>query len=125
MQLTITKQQVDDVAILELSGRMVLGDETALFRNAVRDLVAAGKKKILLNLGGVSYIDSSGLGELVGAFTAVRREGGQIKLLNLQKRVRDVVQIVKLETLFEPFDDETAALASFDKPPDTVKARAS
>ena len=125
MQLTVTKQQVDDVAILELSGRMVLGDETALFRNAVRELVAAGNKKILLNLGGVSYIDSSGLGELVGAFTAVRREGGQIKLLNLQKRVRDVVQIVKLETLFEPFDDETAALASFDKAPDAVKARAS
>ena len=123
MPLTVTQKQAGDITILEVSGRIVLGDETAAFRNAVRELISAGKKKILLNLGEVSYIDSSGLGELVGAFTTVRREGGEIKLLNLQKRVRDVVQIVKLETLFEPFDDEAAALAAFT--PDVAAARAS
>ncbi len=110
-----TERQVDDITILDISGRISLGDETALLRNTIRDLIARGKKNLLLNLGQVPYIDSSGIAELVSAFVAVRREGGDVKLLNLTKRVRDTVEIVKLGAIFELFDDEAAALKAFTK----------
>jgi anti-sigma B factor antagonist len=113
MTMKMTERQIGDVTILDMSGRIVLGEETALLRNTVRDVLARGKKNILLNLGEVPYIDSSGIGELVSSFLAVRREGGDAKLLNLTKRVHGIVQIVKLETIFEVFDDETAALQTF------------
>ncbi len=110
-----TERQVNDITILDISGRISLGDETALLRNTIRDLIARGKKNLLLNLGQVPYIDSSGIAELVSAFVAVRREGGDVKLLNLTKRVRDTVEIVKLGAIFELFDDEAAALKAFTK----------
>ena len=106
-------RQIDGITIVDLSGRIVLGEDTALLRKTVRDLIARGEKKVLLNLAEVPFIDSSGIGELVSAFTAVRREGGDVKLLRLTRRVSDVLQIVKLETVFDVFNDEAAAIESF------------
>ena len=108
-----TERQVSDVTILDISGRITLGDGTALFRNTTRDLISQGKKKLLLNLSQVPHIDSSGIAELVSAFVDARREGGEVKLLNLTKKVRDTVEIVKLGAIFELFDDEVAALKAF------------
>jgi anti-sigma B factor antagonist len=90
-----------------------LGDGASMFRDTLRDLVSKGNKKLLLNLAEVSYIDSSGIGELVSGFTTVNNQGGQVKLLNLTKRVKDLLQITKLYTVFEVFDDETEAVRSF------------
>ncbi|HEU4417204.1 MAG TPA: STAS domain-containing protein [Candidatus Angelobacter sp.] len=114
------------VAIVDITGRIVHG-ETAALRNTIRELIAAGDRKIVLNLSDVPYIDSSGIGELVSSFVAVRREGGTVKLLNLTRRVREVLQIVKLFTVFEIFDDEFAALETFSNPqerPRELRARA-
>jgi anti-sigma B factor antagonist len=86
-----------------------------VLRDTIRDLIGKGQKKILLNLGDVTYIDSSGIGELVSAFTAVRREGGELKLLNLTKKVHDLLQITKLYTVFDIKDDEAAAIKAFGK----------
>jgi len=86
-----------------------------VLRDTVRDLIGKGSKKILLNLGDVTYIDSSGIGELVSAFTAVRREGGELKLLNLTKKVHDLLQITKLYTVFDIKDDEATAIKAFAK----------
>ncbi len=108
-----TERQVTDITILDISGRISLGDETALLRNTIRDVIARGKKNLVLNLGQVPYIDSSGIAELVSAFVAARREGGDVKLLNLTKKVRDTVEIVHLGSIFELFDDEAAALKAF------------
>src|SRR5262249_478758 len=113
MGMKATERQVGGVTILDISGRINLGDGTALLRNTTRDLISQGKKNLLLNLGQVPYIDSSGIAELVSAFVAARREGGDVKLLNLTKRVRDTVEIVKLGSIFELFDDEVAALKGF------------
>ncbi|HEY6270785.1 MAG TPA: STAS domain-containing protein [Terriglobales bacterium] len=113
MSLKATERQVTDVTILDISGRITLGDETALLRNTIRDLLARGRKNLLLNLSQVPYIDSSGIAELVSGFVAARREGGDMKLLNLTKKVRDTVEIVKLGAIFELFDDEDAALKTF------------
>jgi anti-sigma B factor antagonist len=114
-QLTMkaNNRQIDGITIVDLSGRIVLGEDTALLRKTVRDLIAGGHKRVLLNLAEVPFIDSSGIGELVSAFTAVRREGGDVKLLKLTRRVSDVLQIVKLETVFDVFNDEAAAIQSF------------
>jgi anti-sigma B factor antagonist len=98
-----------------MSGRITLGEGSVILRDTIRDLVGKGQKKILLNLGDVTYIDSSGIGELVSAFTAVRREGGELKLLNLTKKVHDLLQITKLYTVFDIKDDEAAAIKSFAK----------
>jgi anti-sigma B factor antagonist len=98
-----------------MSGRITLGEGSVILRDSIRDLVGKGQKKILLNLGDVTYIDSSGIGELVSAFTAVRREGGELKLLNLTKKVHDLLQITKLYTVFDIKDDEAAAIKSFAK----------
>jgi len=110
-----TTRQVDGVTIVDLSGRITLGEGSTMLRDIVRDMIAKGQKKILLNLGDVTYIDSSGIGELVSAFTTVRNGGGELKLLNLTKKVHDLLQITKLYTVFDIKDDEAAAIQSFSK----------
>lgn len=114
MSLKIETREVAHVTILDIHGRIVLGDEIGQLRDAVRGLVAAGKKKIILNLVGVDYIDSSGVGELVGSFTTVRNAGGELKLLNLTQKVQDVLHVTKLYTVFDIKDDEFTAVRSFD-----------
>lgn len=99
--------------MIDAAGRITLGDGASTLRDEIRDLAAKGDKKILLNLSEVSYIDSSGIGELVSGFTTVTNHGGQLKLLGLSKRVKDLLQITKLYTVFEVFDDEAAAVRSF------------
>jgi len=113
MSLKTSTRQVDGVTILDMSGRITLGEGSVVLRDTIRDMVAQGSKKLLLNLGDVTYIDSSGIGELVSAFTAVRKEGGELKLLNLTKKVHDLLQITKLYTVFDVRDDEASAIASF------------
>jgi len=108
-----TSRQVNGITILDLSGRITLGEGSVVLRDCVRDLLTKGKKQILLNLGEVNYIDSSGIGELVSAFTSVRNQGGELKLLNLTKKVHDLLQITKLYTVFDIKDDEPSALAAF------------
>jgi anti-sigma B factor antagonist len=106
-------RQLNGITIVDLSGRITLGEGSVLLRDMVRDLVTKGQRKILLNLGDVTYIDSSGIGELVSAFTTVRNQGGELKLLNLTKKVHDLLQITKLYTIFDVKDDEAAAVAAF------------
>ena len=113
MTMKSTTRQVDGVTIVDLSGRITLGEGSTMLRDIVRDMIAKGNKKILLNLGDVTYIDSSGIGELVSAFTTVRNGGGELKLLNLTKKVHDLLQITKLYTVFDIKDDETNAIKSF------------
>ena len=108
-----TTRQVDGVTIVDLSGRITLGEGSTMLRDIVRDMIAKGNNKILLNLGDVTYIDSSRIGELVSAFTTVRNGGGELKLLNLTKKVHDLLQITKLYTVFDVYDDEKTAVASF------------
>jgi anti-sigma B factor antagonist len=111
----ISTRQVDGVTILDMSGRITLGEGSVQLRDAVRDLLGKGQKHILLNLGDVTYIDSSGIGELVSAFTTVKNQGGELKLLNLTRKVHDLLQITKLYTVFDVKDDEASAVASFKK----------
>src|SRR5881398_3970255 len=108
-------RQVNGVTVVDLSGRITLGEGSVVLRDTVRDLLAKGDKKMLLNLADVTYIDSSGIGELVSAFTAVSNQGGQLKLLNLTKKVHDLLQITKLLTVFDVHDDEAKAITSFEK----------
>ena len=115
MSMKATNRQVDGVAVVDMSGRITLGEGSVVLRDTIRDLIGKGSKKILLNLGDVTYIDSSGIGELVSAFTAVRREGGELKLLHLTKKVHDLLQITKLYTVFDIKDDEAAAIKAFGK----------
>jgi anti-sigma B factor antagonist len=115
VSMKATNRQVDGVAVVDMSGRITLGEGSVVLRDTIRDLISKGSKKILLNLGNVTYIDSSGIGELVSAFTAVRREGGELKLLNLTKKVHDLLQITKLYTVFDIKDDEAAAIKAFAK----------
>jgi anti-sigma B factor antagonist len=110
-----TTRETGDVTLVDLSGRIALGEGSALLRKTVRDLVEAGKLKILLNLGDVNYIDSSGIGELVSGFTAVRNRGGELKLLNLTKKIHDLLQITKLFTVFDVYSEESTAVISFRK----------
>ena len=114
MMKTSTRQ-LDGVTIVDLSGRITLGEGSVVLRDTIRDLVGKGHKRILLNLGDVTYIDSSGIGELVSAFTSVRNQGGELKLLNLTKKVHDLLQITKLYTVFDVKDDEASAVAAFGK----------
>ena len=113
MSIKVSTRQVDKVTIVDMSGRITLGEGSSTLRETVRDLLSKGQKKILLNLGDVTYIDSSGIGELVSSFTSVSNQGGQLKLLNLQKKVHDLLQITKLYTVFEVHTDEMAAVRSF------------
>jgi anti-sigma B factor antagonist len=112
--MTITTREVSHVTVLDLNGRITLGDETGLLRDAVRKLIAADKKKIVLNLTHVDYIDSSGVGELVSSFTAVRNAGGELKLYGITKKVHDILNVTKLYTVFDIKDDEFTAVKSFD-----------
>ena len=113
MSMKFKTRQVDGVTVLDLSGRITLGEGSVTIRDAVRDVLAKGSKNILLNLGDVDYIDSSGIGELVSAFTAAKNQGGELKLLNLTKKVNDLLQITKLYTVFDVKDDEASAVKSF------------
>lgn len=113
MSLKLTSRQVGDVTVMDAAGRITLGEGTSTLRDAIRESLNGGNKKVLLNLGEVNYIDSSGIGELVSAFTTVRNQGGNLKLLSLNKRIQDLLQITKLYTVFECHDDEAAALRSF------------
>jgi len=111
--LFLTLREVGPVTIVDLSGKIALGEGSALLRKTIRDLLDAGQAKILLNLGDVNYIDSSGIGELVSGFTAVRSRNGQLKLLNLTKKVHDLLQITKLFTVFDVYNDEHTAVRSY------------
>ena len=113
MSIKASTRQVDDVTVVDLSGRITLGEGSTVLRDTVRELLGRGQKKILLNLGDVTYIDSSGIGELVSGFTTVANQGGQLKLLNLTKKVHDLLQITKLCTVFDIKDDEASAVAAF------------
>ena len=113
MSVKLTTRQVGDVTVIDANGNIKLGEGSSVLRDTLRDLTAAGNKKVLLNLGDVSYIDSSGIGEMVSGFTSLTNQGGQLKLLNLTKRVEGLLQITKLYTVFEVFDDEAAAVRSF------------
>ena len=111
--MKITERPVGDVLILDLSGKIVLGEGDEVLRNRVREVVSKGHRKVLLNLEGVPYVDSAGLGELVRCHTRLRRVGGKIKLLNLTARMQDLLQITKLVTVFATFESEEAAISSF------------
>jgi anti-sigma B factor antagonist len=111
--MKISVRQLDGITIVDCSGRITLGEGSVTLRDTVRELLAKGQKKILLNLADVNYIDSSGIGELVSAYTTVRNQGGDLKLLKLTKKVHDLLQITKLYTVFDVKDDEAAAVKAF------------
>lgn len=113
MSVKLNTRQVGDVTVIDAAGRITLGEGTSALRDLIRGTVDGGHKKVLMNLGEVNYIDSSGIGELVSAFTTVTNAGGSLKLLNLSKRVQDLLQITKLYTVFECHDDEAGAIRSF------------
>lgn len=113
MFLRATHRDAGPVTVVDFSGRITLGDGSALLRKMIRGLLDDHRNKILLNLADVDYIDSSGIGELVSAFTAVKNRGGDLKLLHLTKKVRDLLQITKLFTVFDVYTDESTALSSF------------
>ena len=113
MALTIASRELDGVTVMSLNGRITLGEGSVQIRDAIRDLIAKGQKRILLDLGEVNYIDSSGLGELVSAYTTVKNQGAALKLLKLTRKVHDLLQLTKLYTVFDIYDDEASAIASF------------
>jgi len=113
VSMKATIREIDSVVVVDVSGRITLGEGCAQLREIVRGQLAKGNKKILLNLADVTYIDSSGIGELVSGYTAVSNQGGQLKLLNLTKKVHDLLQITKLYTVFDVHDDEAKAISSF------------
>jgi anti-sigma B factor antagonist len=113
VSMKVSTRQVDGVVVMDMSGRITLGEGSVVLRDAVRELLSKGNKKILANLAEVNYIDSSGIGELVSAFTTVKNQGGELKLLNLTKKVHDLLQITKLYTVFDVKDNEAAAIKSF------------
>ena len=113
MALTIASREVDGVVVLDLSGRITLGEGSVQVRDTIRDQIGKGSKSILLNLGDVNYIDSSGLGELVSAYTTAKNQSAGLKLLKLTKKVHDLLQLTKLYTVFDIYDDEASAIASY------------
>ena len=113
MSMKAIVRQIDSVTIVDVSGRITLGEGCTQLRELIREQLAKGNKNVLLNLGDVSYIDSSGIGELVSSYTAVSNQGGSLKLLNLTKKVQDLLQITKLYTIFDVHDDEAKAISSF------------
>ena len=113
--MEIVERTVSDVTVLDLKGKMTLGEGDELLKEKINSLLAAGKKKLLLNLEAVPYIDSAGLGEVVRTYTTVSRQGGSLKLLNLTKRIEDLLSITKLLTVFDTFDSEAEAIKSFTK----------
>ena len=115
MSMKATVRQVDSVMVVDVSGRITLGEGCSQLRELIRDQLGKGNKQVLINLADVTYIDSSGIGELVSAYTAVSNQGGQLKLLNLTKKVHDLLQITKLYTVFDIHNDEAKAISSFEK----------
>lgn len=115
MSLSAKTRRVGNVEVLDLSGKITLGENTGILRDEIKSLLAQGNKNILVNMGGVGYVDSAGLGELVGAYTTAANQGGSVKLLNLQGKMKDLMQITKLHTIFPIFEDEATAIASFEK----------
>ena len=113
MSVKLTSHEKGGVTIVDTSGKLTLGDGTSALRTKIRELVAGGSRRIVLNMADVSYMDSSGLGELIAAHTTVTTAGGEMKLLNLAKRVHDLLKLTKLYTVFEAFEDEASAVASF------------
>jgi anti-sigma B factor antagonist len=111
--MKIETRTVGDIRILDCSGKITLGEGTMAVRNTVRDILKNNGKKIILNLAEVNYIDSSGIGELVSTYSTVANNGGQLKLLNLTKKIQELLAITKLLTVFQVFDNEQTALASF------------
>jgi anti-sigma B factor antagonist len=111
--MEIVERTVNDVTVLDLKGKMTLGEGDELLKDKINSLLADGKRKLVLNLEGVPYIDSAGLGEIVRTFTTVSRQGGKLKLLNLTKRIEDLLSITKLLTVFETFESEPEAIKSF------------
>lgn len=114
--MDIKERVVEGVSVLDLGGKIVLGEGDLQIKERIRDLLADGQRRILLNLGDVSYIDSAGLGALISSYTTVKRENGQLKLVNLTKRIQDLLAITKLITVFDTYDSEKEALASFAAP---------
>jgi len=112
-ELNINERQAGDVTVLDMSGKITIGEGSVALRTAIRRLLEEGKKRILLNLSGVSYVDSSGIGELVSSYTAINKEGGQLKLLNLTQKIQDLLTITKLLTVFDVYDNEAEALNSY------------
>ena len=112
-ELNIRERQAGDVTILDMDGKITIGEGSVSVRSAIRRLLEEGKKKILLNLGGVGYVDSSGIGELVSSYTTTSSKGGQLKLLNLTQKIHDLLTITKLLTVFDVYEDEATALNSF------------
>ena len=113
MSFKATSREIGDVTVIDMDGRITLGEGSALLRDLVRQYLGKGRKKILLNLAGITYIDSTGLGELVSGYRLMKSEDGEIKLLNLNKKVSDLLQITKLYTVFEIHSQEAQAIASF------------
>ena len=112
-ELNIRERQAGDVTILDMDGKITIGEGSVAVRTAIRKLLEEGKKKILLNVAGVGYVDSSGIGELVSSYTTINREGGQLKLLNLTQKMEDLLGITKLLTVFDTYEDEASALNPF------------
>jgi len=112
-ELNINERQAGDVTVLDMSGKITIGEGSVALRTAIRRVLEEGKRRILLNLGGVSYIDSSGIGELVSSYTAINKDEGQLKLLNLTQKLQDLLAITKLLTVFDVYDNEAEALNSF------------
>ncbi|MEP6911173.1 MAG: STAS domain-containing protein [bacterium] len=112
-ELVLNERQAGDVTILDLTGSVRMGEGAVSLRNSIRGLNDGGKKKILLNLAGVKNIDSSGIGELIANYTTIKREGGQLKLLNLTEKIQNLLVITKLLTVFDSYDNESEALSSF------------
>jgi anti-sigma B factor antagonist len=108
----VRSRRLDDVVILDINGRLTLGEGTVTLREALMKLLEDGDRKLVMNLAEVDYVDRAGLGELISAFTTVRARGGQLKLLNLTRRIQDLLQITKLLTVFDSFDSETEAIKS-------------
>jgi anti-sigma B factor antagonist len=111
--MTVTARTVDDITILDVQGTVTVGEQAERLRDKVRSVVQEGARRILVNMAGISYVDSAGLGELIAAYTTTKRQGGTLKLLNTTKRLNDLLVITKLATVFETFEDEAEAIASF------------
>ena len=113
MSVKLTTRQVNEVTVIDVSGRITLGEGSSLLRDELRSLIGSNRRMILLNMADVSYVDSSGIGQLVAALTTVNSLGGQLKLLNLTKRLKELLQMTKVISIFEVFDDEKKAVATF------------
>ena len=111
--MDIKERVVEGVSVLDISGKIVLGEGDIQIKDRIKDLLADGQRRILLNLGDVSYIDSAGLGALISGYTTVKREGGQLKLVNLTKRIKDLLAITKLITVFDTYENEKESIESY------------